>query len=618
MKRESISNIRRSLEPSAELKRRVMERAAALEPGGKTFGNERTADSKQMIKTLKTKEKKEKINMSINGSKNEMDTVKSRVPAAVLSVAACAAIVAGIAAAGLRGGNNELVTDKEAVKAPAAQSAADSSNIDEPIVTKEEDNEVIEEEPDPENIMTVTLIIDGEELPGDITDKDRIAAIDELIEKTKKSHSWEGEKVPTERKIEYTLNGKSHTVKIGEEQIGTQYHPDRNPHPEICRVVTVDGKSYVLCEFTPEEPLRELWWATDLTCDMFFQRWNDEDPENPHFYEEILDRYANEDIKAIIDDMRKNGTPQFEMENLYYWDEEKLPSWDTARVDVNFMLDGNYYNVTLFRDSDLIYTEVYDWHDNKVRSEVYKDTNNWIDKFDKIFVQLDNREQGMPYYNDEVAEDVFGEQPDETEEPSTDKTLSGEKVRIPKLYGLTEEQAAAALKEARLNCIVRYNFDGYYDKGQVCLVTNNDYDADRDGIDGYDFASEGTYIEVDISRGEYDGTIEMVKPDHATGYYETKKSVLDMPLPEGLSGSYTFDLYGYVDTSKTVNDIDGLKSISIDVMANDKEWITVYAKNNNPKEEKLVRYATYEFDYTNETWTLVGELNTAGLLGTMN
>ena len=90
MKAEYISDIRRSLEPSAELKSRVMESAAKLEAGRKTFGDEKTAADKSQ-KTIKTKEKKEKITMSINN--NEMRSVKSRLPAAVLSAAACAAII---------------------------------------------------------------------------------------------------------------------------------------------------------------------------------------------------------------------------------------------------------------------------------------------------------------------------------------------------------------------------------------------------------------------------------------------------------------------------------------------------------------------------------------------
>ena len=58
--------------------------------------------------------------------------------------------------------------------------------------------------------------------------------------------------------------------------------------------------------------------------------------------------------------------------------------------------------------------------------------------------------------------------------------------------------------------------------------------------------------------------------------------------------------------------------IAIDVYASDKQRLVVYAKNNNSKEENLIRYATYEFDYAAETWTLIGELGTEELLGTMN
>ena len=71
-----------------------MERAAKLEAGKKTFGSENaTADNKQTF-AANTKEKKENITMSINRSDNEVNKVKSHLPAAILSAAACAALAA--------------------------------------------------------------------------------------------------------------------------------------------------------------------------------------------------------------------------------------------------------------------------------------------------------------------------------------------------------------------------------------------------------------------------------------------------------------------------------------------------------------------------------------------
>ncbi|SEK69725.1 hypothetical protein [Ruminococcus albus] len=180
-------------------------------------------------------------------------------------------------------------------------------------------------------------------------------------------------------------------------------------------------------------------------------------------------------------------------------------------------------------------------------------------------------------------------------------------VKIPELFELTEEQAVAALKEAGLNCLIRYNFDSTK-KGYV-----SSYYGDPD-TDNY--VKKGTYIAVDISLGEYDGPIEMVKPEFATWYYPTKESELKVPVPDVLSGSYTFNIYFGTDPeyTTTTDDINGVKNITLDVNASDKERFVVYAKKNNSAEENLIRYATYEFDYTAETWTLIGELNTDELL----
>ena len=93
-----------------------------------------------------------------------------------------------------------------------------------------------------------------------------------------------------------------------------------------------------------------------------------------------------------------------------------------------------------------------------------------------------------------------------------------------------------------------------------------------------------------------------------------------MPVPDGLSGSYTFNIYEYGETvsSETVNDAKDVKSVTLDAEASDRQWLAVYAVNNGSDEQELIRYATYEFDYVAETWTLIGELNTEELLGTMN
>ncbi|WP_024857635.1 hypothetical protein [Ruminococcus albus] len=108
----------------------------------------------------------------------------------------------------------------------------------------------------------------------------------------------------------------------------------------------------------------------------------------------------------------------------------------------------------------------------------------------------------------------------------------------------------------------------------------------------------------------------MIIPEFATGYYPGKDSKLEVPLPDGLSGSYTFEIYSAndVEYTETADASKGAKSVTFDIYAIDKDRRVIYAKNNNSSEEKLIRYATYEFDYATEKWTLIGELNTDELI----
>ena len=597
MKNNNISEIRRSLEPSEEMKRRVMERAAKLEAGRKTFGNERTTADNRHIITDKTKEKKENITMSTNRS--ELNTVKNRMPAAVLSAAACAAIIIGISSV-LHGSDSKLLTDKGK---DTAQLAAESDDAGDNIVTDADDGLS-------EAVMTVT---DKYGSTYSITDQERIAAIDALVEKAAKCHVWEGEKVPTERTIEYTLNGTEHTVEISEGQL-SPYHPDSYPHPEICLVVTVDGRSYAVCEFTPDEPYYALDYATSRSGELDLRKWikesseinNEDDYRDSSFGEEYHNEADARKLKGIIDSIRENSTPQFEAEDQYTRDEEHLPSWDDVRASCRITLDGNCYDVELFWDSDLIVIDVLDWHDGKDLTLLYKDTQDWIAQFDEIFDDLKND----PEFIDAQAED------DELYDPQI-REPSENDVIVPEITDMTEEQAAAALKEAGLNCLIEYCFSGV-EKGYINSYFCTDPEVFSIGEDIY--APRGSNVVVEISLGEYNGAYGMIRPEGEAAYYPTKESKLEVPVPDGLSGSYNFNIYsgGDAEYTHTEKDIKGVKSVTLDVNAGDKQRLVVYAENNNSKEEKLIRYADYEFDYEAETWTLIGELGTEELLGTMD
>ena len=184
------------------------------------------------------------------------------------------------------------------------------------------------------------------------------------------------------------------------------------------------------------------------------------------------------------------------------------------------------------------------------------------------------------------------------------KEISDEKVKLPELFGLTEEQAVAALKEAGLNCLIDYDFSST-ETGQVCSY-NAEY---RDG-----FWPKGSYVPVCISLGEYEGP-RMSEDESPYPYPKTKQSKLEVPVPEVLSGPYTFNIYsgGDVLYTNTADDISEVKKITFDIDACNKDRYAIYAKNNNSKDNELIRYATYEFDYDSETWALVGGLNFEGL-----
>lgn len=580
--KENISHIRQRLEPSSELKRRVMENAAKLDAGRKTFGSETaTTDNRQI--------QKEHIQMNaLNTYENAK--VKKEFPIAVISAAACAAVVIGIAAVSLKG--------NEPKPLPTTENAAGQSSID-----TNDQNIIGNDDSTTENVMTVT---ENDGSTFTITDKDRIAAIDALVEKSKESHIWEGEISEPQRTLEYVVDGKERIVELSEEQAPAGYHPDAFIRPEFCLVVTVDGASYALCELTPDEPFSELLWATNKGGDMFFQSW-DNDAE--HFSAGYNDETAERKLCDIIENIRSSETPQYDTDDIQAWYKcEQIPDWKTARISCDFDLDGNHYNIELYQDSDLIVIDLFDWHNSNTHHYIYKDTHNWIAELDEVFNTL----KGESDSQEEDAEMLDSQEEDIEMPDSREDELSGDNAVIPDLFGLTEEQAVAALNEAGLNCIIGYQFNST-EKGYVCSF----YDPSED-LSG--IVSKGTYIPVDISLGEYDGPYEMIKPEHTTGYYPTKDSKLEVPVPDGLSGSYTFDIYfaGSVFYTETIDNINSVKSVTFDTQESDKTRLVIYAKNNNSKEEKLIRYATYEFDYAAETWTLIGELNTDGLLKTMD
>ncbi|WP_295153910.1 hypothetical protein [uncultured Ruminococcus sp.] len=369
MKKENISEIRRSLEPSAEMKHRVMERAAKLEAGRKTFGNEKTTSDGSTTAEFGTKEKKEQTTMSVNRS--DMIKVKSHLPTAVISAAACAAVVIGIAAVNINKNDPK----------PLPTTNQDSMTTDDETVTKDE-TVTEDEDLSPEEVMTV---IEGDFSTYTITGRDRIAAINELVEKAKNGHVCDIE-VPIERRLEYYVDGKKRIVVISEVTgCPEEYHPDSDPHVELCRFITVDGATYALCEFTQDEPYADLYWATSKDTGLAVKRWDDDD------YLGYNDDTFALKLRDIIEDIRENGTPQFETEVLPCWDQcEQLPPWSEVSVSFNFCIDGRYYDVDMFTDPGMILTTVHGCRDDKVSSVLYNNAQDWTAELNEVIDELEN------------------------------------------------------------------------------------------------------------------------------------------------------------------------------------------------------------------------------------
>ena len=164
------------------------------------------------------------------------------------------------------------------------------------------------------------------------------------------------------------------------------------------------------------------------------------------------------------------------------------------------------------------------------------------------------------------------------------------RVKVPAVVGLTEDKAVKALKENKLTAVVQeIDHDG--DKGKVI---EQDTEA-------------GTYLERNSEVTIYVSTGE-VKPEQLT---------FSMPLPEGLSGSYSLDIYkdGNVAYTQKISNGEAVSggSVNITVEGKKKEVLTIYVKSDETS--KQCRYAVYEIDYENKSATLSGSLNESGLVG---
>lgn len=163
------------------------------------------------------------------------------------------------------------------------------------------------------------------------------------------------------------------------------------------------------------------------------------------------------------------------------------------------------------------------------------------------------------------------------------------KVKVPGVVGMTKEKAIAALKENKLTPKVEeIAHEG--DKGKV---------VDQ-SIDKGEKVDRDTEVTIYVSTGETD-------PVDLT---------IALPMPTGIHGSYSIEVYkngnvAYTQPIASGETVAG-STVNIDITGKKKETLTISIRNNETG--RTVNYAVYDIDYDEKTVKLNGSLNESGLL----
>lgn len=163
------------------------------------------------------------------------------------------------------------------------------------------------------------------------------------------------------------------------------------------------------------------------------------------------------------------------------------------------------------------------------------------------------------------------------------------RVKVPDLVGLTKEKAIALLKENKLQAVVE-EIEHEGDKGKV--------------------------IQQDIEKNELVDRDSKITIYVSTGEVSPKELTFALPLPNGVHGGYSIEIYkdGNVAYTQSISSAETTGgSVSIKVKGKKTETLTFKIRNDETGESVI--YATYKVDYDKETAELQGSLNESGLLG---
>ena len=162
-------------------------------------------------------------------------------------------------------------------------------------------------------------------------------------------------------------------------------------------------------------------------------------------------------------------------------------------------------------------------------------------------------------------------------------------LKVPNVIGLTKEKAISKLTENK----IQYTIEEIAHEGDKNKVVEQ-------SVKGGEYVAKGTVVTIFVSTGETD-------PVNMT---------INMPMPNGIWGSYLLEVYrdGNSIASQMINDATTVAggSININVTGKKKETLTIKITNNTTNQS--VQYVRYTVDYDSGTYNIVGDMNEAGLL----
>ena len=351
--KENISSIRKILEPSSELKNRVMERAAKLEAGRKTFGIEMTtADN--------TEEQREHIKMNAYNT-NGTAKIKKRFPVAVISAAACAVIVVGIAAVNM---NEKIPKIRQTSEKTADLDSSASSGV-----TIDTNFGGGGYQASKDNL--VTYYDNGREFT-DSTDK--VPAVNALVKKVMQCPVLNGPDLPVERTIAYYVENEEQIIELCDERYpvrGSDYSAGTDQ--DLFLIIKVNGVKYGVDHNDPTL-LLDLKSATECDEGTTYEK-KDGKRVATGYIEEVYTSFTE-----LIDDIRKNGT--------LLSDEEDLPDTE-CDLRLTFCGENKEYKVRVWYEANILELKTYGLIGDEPRSAVYSNAGSWTDKLDDIVSIMD-------------------------------------------------------------------------------------------------------------------------------------------------------------------------------------------------------------------------------------